>query len=208
MEDSIARGPDDEGGDAMVQPALAHDTSQQHTIHDLFDMPEDGHRYEVEDGVLIVSPAPTDFHQIASDELYTILRQAAPDHLRVVSAAALRLRADHTGFVPDLKIVRRGPRKSFSEAEDTQAVVEIVSPSSRHRDRVRKPELYARAGIACYWRVELNPFRGQGRLEVPVVIVHELVDGAYSTTDRFGAGERRTVALPYPVTLDPATLLG
>lgn len=192
----------------MAQAALAHDTSRQYTIHDLYDMPDDGFRYEVDDGALIVIPAPDNFHQIASAELFILLHAAAPPHLRVLATAALRVQEDHTGFIPDLMIADRSIRTRYYEAEHATAVIEVVSPSTRQRDRVRKPEVYAGVGIPCYWRVELNPFRGQGGLLLPVVIVHELVDGAYRETDRFGAGERRTVALPYPVTLDPAELLG
>lgn len=52
-------------------------------------------------------------------------------------------------------------------AEDVVLVVEVVSPESRSRDRERKPQLYGKAGIPHFWRVE----NADGR---PVVYVYEL----------------------------------
>jgi len=50
---------------------------------------------------------------------------------------------------------------------DVELAVEVVSPDSTTRDRERKPQLYAAAGIPHFWRVE----DASGR---PVVYVYEL----------------------------------
>jgi len=74
-------------------------------------------------------------------------------------------------------------------------VVEIVSPESGHRDRVVKPEKYARAGIPHYWLI--NDDQG-----APIVHVFELdaEQGTYVQT----AVERHKLALerPFPMTVD------
>jgi Uma2 family endonuclease len=49
--------------------------SRPFTRADLDAMPDDGHRYEVVDGVLVVSPAPRARHQLVLGELYLRLRQ-------------------------------------------------------------------------------------------------------------------------------------
>lgn len=191
----------------MAEVAIAH--SAPFTAFDLLEMPDDGQRYEVLDGALIMSPAPTPRHQQVADRLRDVLRAAAPPGLEVLGATGLRLRDDDTGFIPDVVVtdvdpVTAGP---LLEAWEVLAVVEVVSPSSRRHDRVTKPEVYAEAGVPCLWRVELEPFRGQGVAELPVVLVHSLVNGGYPEVGRLSAGSCGTADVPYLVSLDPADLL-
>ncbi len=56
------------------------------TVEDLDEMPEDGRRYELVDGVLIVSPSPFPRHQVAGLTLYRLLVEACPLD-RIVLAA-------------------------------------------------------------------------------------------------------------------------
>jgi len=58
------------------------------TVDDLEAMPDDGHRYELVDGVLIVSPAPIWAHQAAQFALHKLLHAACPAGLRVIGAPA------------------------------------------------------------------------------------------------------------------------
>lgn len=74
--------------------------------------------------------------------------------------------------------------------ESVRLVVEVASPSTSLDDRRDKTALYAEAGIASYWRIELFPS--------PRLVVHELVDGAYVEV---AVGSTVTVRLPFPATV-------
>ena len=56
------------------------------TAEDLAAMPDDGHRYELIDGALIVTPSPSREHQLCAGKVYIDLVAACPDHLRVAFA--------------------------------------------------------------------------------------------------------------------------
>jgi Uma2 family endonuclease len=77
---------------------------------------------------------------------------------------------------------------------DVVLAIEVVSPASEARDRERKPQLYARAGIPHFWRVE----QGHGRHPVVYVYVLDEVTGTYVATNIF----RDHVKTPVPFTID------
>ncbi len=56
------------------------------TRDDLDAMPDDGHRYELLDGALIVSPAPRVIHQEVSANLFALMRPACPAEFRLLYA--------------------------------------------------------------------------------------------------------------------------
>jgi Uma2 family endonuclease len=73
--------------------------------------------------------------------------------------------------------------------------VEVVSPDSEERDRKRKPQLYAEAGIPHFWRVENNSRR-------PTVYVYELdpATRAYALTGIHH--DRLKTPVPFDVDID------
>lgn len=190
--------------------ALAH--SAPYTVADLFAMPEDRddtNRYEVIDGQLLVSPAPSMRHQRAADLIRTLVEDAAPAGVRAISAVAVRCGDEHTGLIPDVTVTTADLALTGAiDAAEVLAVVEVVSPSTRRTDRVTKPEVYASAGIATYWRVELAPFAAPGVCgEPPFVLEYRLGDDGYALAAHVSAGCIGELAAPYPVRLDPADLL-
>lgn len=169
------------------------------TFDDLVDLPEDGRRWEVVDGVPIPLTPPTVLHELISLRLFHQLHRDVPAHLEVVHEAGLRLGSD--GRVPDLGVLRsdRVVRRSQigTEASDAVLLVEVVSPSTRKNDRFFKPIEYAMAGVPHYWRVEVEP-------EL-FVVTFVLQDGAYVETGTWrGVHELRA---PYVLTLDVPGLL-
>jgi Uma2 family endonuclease len=105
------------------------------TLADLARLPEDGYRYEIIDGELVVSPPPTNFHQRVATEM---IRRWQPTlgvltHAAGVSVPAGRYRERF--LVPDVLVVRNGVSSPYYVPSDVLVAVEIVSPSSVTRDR-------------------------------------------------------------------------
>ncbi|MBB2912213.1 Uma2 family endonuclease [Streptosporangium becharense] len=170
---------------------------------------DDGGRYELIDGSLIVSPAPPFRHQRIGDRLQTYLETMAPEEMIPVTATGLLL--DHKpGVIPDLMVVELAPFEDGAEValpEWVHLVVEIVSKSTTATDRTVKHAKYAEAGIPHFWRVEMRPFRGQGSDELPVIFTYSLDEaGEYQLIHRVAAGTTVDLTEPFKLTLDPAAL--
>ena len=120
-------------------------------------LPDDGQRYEIIDGELIVTPVPTMGHQRVVGRLCRLL----DDYARRVEGgevafAPLAVRLGHFDAVePDLVFLTaarpRVPNDENSMDSAPELVVEFISPSSRRIDRVREMALYARSGVSEYW---------------------------------------------------------
>ena len=126
------------------------------TTDDLANLPEDGVRRELLDGVLHVSPSPSKVHQVIAARLMVALEQTCPSHLFVSQANDVQVSSRRL-FIPDVLVstfeAAMRPDGKFGSDEVVLAV-EIVSPSSQSMDRVMKPALYAKAGIPFFWLVE------------------------------------------------------
>jgi Uma2 family endonuclease len=122
------------------------------TIEDLEAMPDDGRRYELIGGAIVMTPAPDVTHQRVSYRLQQLLSRAWPE----VEVFDAPIDLDLPGgqrVQPDLVAVARGrsgPRLELPVA----LVVEIVSAGSRTNDAVTKRAIYAAAGIPAYWIVD------------------------------------------------------
>ena len=112
------------------------------TVAELDRMPDDGRRYELLDGVLVVSPRPTTIHQFVAMRLLRALADACPDGLCVVPEPAVELGAQ-TEFDPDLVVVRMDQIGGAKFTEPPLLVVEIRSPSTALIDLNRFPEALA-----------------------------------------------------------------
>ncbi len=124
-------------------------------------LPEDGKRYEVVDGELLVSPGPSWQHQMALTKLFLRLHgYLAPRALGEVMVAPADVEFDETRMVePDLFVVPliggRAPR-SWQEAGRLLLAVEIVSPSTARADRLVKRRLYQQERVPEYWIVDAD----------------------------------------------------
>jgi Uma2 family endonuclease len=129
------------------------------TTDDLPGLPDDGQRYEIIDGSLLVSPPPSPKHQVVSGRLAVFLRESAPDGTDVVEAVGIKLSSGRL-LVPDVVVAESsallGEGLTLGPA-DVRLVVEVVSPSNASMDRFVKPQLYAAAGIRWMWRAEFGP---------------------------------------------------
>jgi Uma2 family endonuclease len=128
------------------------------TIEDLADLPDDGCRYELLDGSLIVTPPANTFHFGAATSLDRVLARFEPADL-VVGAGGLGVNIDHreTFYVPDIIVVERVVLETLEEAVEpatVRLVVEVLSRSTARRDKGLKREDYAKVGIPNYWIVD------------------------------------------------------
>lgn len=186
------------------------------TVDLLFDLPESDLRFEVLEGQLVVSAAPQPVHNIAVDRLRTLLDRLVPDDVEVITNTAVRM-PDGDGPIPDILVTTAEPAEHPRgiPAELVHTTIEVVSPSNASDDRFKKPPMYARGGIPCYWRIELRPWR-EHLGATPVVVARLLADDGDWHTSLHPAGqvhaipliiERNPAGLP-PVEFDPAVLAG
>lgn len=123
---------------------------------DIWDTPDDGNRYEVIDGELYVAPPSVREHQDASGELFGTIWSYLRDNPigRIYHAPFGVILTGVNGVQPDLVYVSNERRavlthQGISGAPDL--VVEILSPSTRTRDRGIKLRAYEAAGVIYYW---------------------------------------------------------
>ncbi len=124
-------------------------------------MPEDGNRYEVIDGELFVTPAPSRLHQRMQTELLVRLYTYVPPLRFEIFAAPTSVRASPlTEVQPDLLVLpyeypgRNDAR--WERMSELLLTVEILSPSSLRVDREKKRRLYMAGGVREYWIVDLD----------------------------------------------------
>lgn len=190
----------------MAMPAPHHD---YWTAADLDNLPEDGLRYEVLNGQLVVNAAPKPRHQLLIQRLVRVLVDAAPVDSLVLDGVGVIIGDDEP--IPDVMVTTGTVDLDARGLPVAQVdlVVEVVSRSTTMTDQVVKPIMYSAAGIASYWRFEINPFAGQFPGEqAPVLFAYRLgPDGGYEQTHRVAAGDTADLRTPFPVTITPASLL-
>jgi Uma2 family endonuclease len=138
------------------------------TIDDYLQLAEnDEHRWELQEGSLVMSPRPALPHMVALLDLAMMLRSQLPGNQVVapdVDVDLCLVPPDQPGSVraPDLVVVSpAGADRVYAHgglvrADEVLLVVEIVSPGSRRMDRVIKRAEYADAGVPHYWIVDLD----------------------------------------------------
>ena len=129
------------------------------TYEDLCRAREDGNRYELIEGELVLVAAPSPLHQRLLLWLgVTFVRLVEEPRLGEVYMAPVDVRLSDGSIVqPDLIEVLADRSSIVGEAliEGTPSlIVEILSPSSKARDRGKKAALYARTGVPEYWIVD------------------------------------------------------
>ncbi|MCB1253303.1 MAG: Uma2 family endonuclease [Austwickia sp.] len=168
------------------------------TRADLAAMPEDGHRYELIDGVLIVTPGPVTHHQRASRQLLLALSRDVPADLEVFHAPFDVVLADDTVLQPDIVVARQADLTAANLPAAPVLAIEILSPSTRHIDLHLKKSRLEEAGCAAYWVVDPGE---------PSITAWELRGGRYVEVGHAVGTEVLSVRQPYAVTIRPADLV-
>ena len=169
------------------------------TRADLDAMPDDGHRYELIDGVLIVSPSPARRHQRAVLELAVLLRDACPDGMEVLVAPFDVALADDTVLIPDVLVARERDLTERDLPAAPVLAVEVLSPSTRRFDLMTKRSRYEAAGTNSYWVADPD---------VPSLTAWELDErGVYQQVAQVVGDETFDAIRPFAVSVVPASLV-
>ncbi|MDQ3755410.1 MAG: Uma2 family endonuclease [Acidobacteriota bacterium] len=138
---------------AITEPIL--------TVDDLDLMPDDGNRYELLEGEIYVSRAPSLTHQRILGNLLTLLKNYLDQHPHGEAFATPGVIFDPSnGVIPDIVFISNqlGDRLGASEriTEAPELVIEIISPGKENarRDRVVKRRVYAKHGVKEYWIID------------------------------------------------------
>lgn len=130
-----------------------------YTVDMVRTFPDDGQRYELVEGMLLVTPAPASDHQVVVSRLVTALTNylgiSGPAH--VVSPGEIEI-APKLHLEPDVLVFPStfAPGTKWTGITKWWLAVEVLSPSSRHYDRDYKLEAYLRLGVAEVWIVDLD----------------------------------------------------
>lgn len=165
-------------------------------------LPADGRRYELHDGDLSVTPAPTPLHQEISGNLNEILRGHVKTRGlgKVFYSPIDCILSDISIVQPDLVYLdpsRLALLTNRGIEGPPTLVIEIVSPSTTVIDRSTKRQLYARHGVRYYWIVDP---------EARAIEAYVLSAGGYQLAAR-AAGPEAVSLPPFPdLAFVPASL--
>jgi Uma2 family endonuclease len=169
------------------------------TLEEFDALPEDNsRRYELQEGVLIVTPRAATLHQRIAGRLLELLNEQLPTGWESLVDVELVTQA---GFparvrVPDLVVTTvevvdaNVPRLT---ADQVQLAVEIISPGSRTTDTVVKPHEYADSGIPYYWVIDLDP---------PVSLVAYRLAGDFGYQEAPAVTGKFSTIEPFPLNFD------
>ncbi|MBF6274786.1 MULTISPECIES: Uma2 family endonuclease [Nocardia] len=152
--------------------------------------------FELLDGEVVMMAPADPWHDEVRDTLKAALRPILPTEMVVISEKGIDL--GHSVPEPDVLIVSRaafGPHTSVYQSGDVHLAVEIVSPSTKTKDRKLRPAQYAEAGIKCFWRVENED-------DAMVVYTFELLPegGCYAPSGVFRKQLR--IEKPFPIDVE------
>ena len=157
------------------------------TYEDYCNAPEDK-RYELHDGDLILVPSPKEQHQTITLDLAAEIRQFArrTGIGRAFIAPFDIVFSNHDVVQPDVIFVSN-ERQDIITPDNIQGapdlVIEVLSPSTAHRDRTFKRALYARHGVPEFWLVDTN---------ARTVEILRLEEEGYITVGTYSSGQTLT----------------
>lgn len=170
------------------------------TVDDLDLIQDDGHRYELDDGILVMFPAPTIIHQLVVHRLAQTLTEACTSDCLVVPGVGVEV-SPIQFRVPDIAVSRIDDI-IFDKPLTKPPVlaVEVASPSTALYDRNRKRDVYASFGIESYWIVKPD-------FERPSITAFELGDGGYRVVAEVGGEDVFRAVKPFACEIVPASLV-
>ncbi|MFW0793037.1 Uma2 family endonuclease [Gordonia sp. CPCC 205515] len=170
------------------------------TVRDLEAVPEDGRRYELIDGMLVVSPVQGTLHQAMVVKLSAQLLAACPSDLVVMAAPFAVHDGDDVELQPDVLVGRYADFTAKDLPKPPVLTVEILSPSTALMDLNTKKAVYERLGVPSYWIIDPQQIR---------LTVYELdADDRYAEVASVAGADSYDAVRPFPVRIVPVDLLG
>jgi Uma2 family endonuclease len=161
-------------------------------------MPDDGHRYELVNGSLVVCPRPSAVHQATAARMAGALLSACPKDMFVLSGQTVRL--NHmTVFAPDIVVTRHLEPGRGQQTESPHLVVEVHPPAAAPIDLAHRMAAYAALGVRSYWIVVPDTRQ-------PEIIAFDAADGHYEQTATVKGNEPFQTRQPFPLEISPARL--
>lgn len=144
----------------MAIPSPKPDPNRRWTVEEVLALPDDGMRYELVDGVLLVSPAPRFLHQrVIVDfvvKLRSYLELLGLKRMLCIAPADISWAPDVL-VQPDIFVVV--PEETHGEWAGMKTlllVIEVLSPSTRRNDEWTKRLVYQKYGVEEYWIVDAD----------------------------------------------------
>ncbi len=184
---------------AGVDPELA----DLERVYASLDIP--GHRVELLDGRILVSPTASIPHSWAVQRLVVLIIGLVEEHgWAFHTNLTLHVAGTRERLIPDLWVtLRDAPRFDDNEiyGQGALLVTEVVSRSSRKDDHVAKARAYAQAGVPLY--LVIDPAAKPGT----VTLFSDPHGDAYRRADLAQAGQSLKLPEPFGTSLDVSTLL-
>jgi Uma2 family endonuclease len=138
--------------------AIMKQANSKFTYSDYAQLPDD-QRYELVEGDFLLAPAPNLRHQRILRELELAIGNYLRSHPvgEIFFSPCDVVLSEINVVQPDLIFVSSERKGILTEANiqgSPDLVVEILSPSTGHRDRGIKQNLYAKYGIREYWIID------------------------------------------------------
>jgi Uma2 family endonuclease len=174
------------------------------TVDDLDQLPPDnGMKYEILDGSLVVSPRSNTYHDGVAAEICYIFASQGPRSCLASMEAGVKVRDGTTYLVPDAILAARSAYKNrdtdYLSPSDVLIVVEVLSMSNRGHDLVTKRHYYAVAGIPQYWIADPDE---------RTLTVLALDKETYVQRAVLKPGDVWHTEDPFPLTIEPAEIFG
>jgi Uma2 family endonuclease len=172
------------------------------TVDDIDQMPDDGNRYELVDGVLEVTSAPFGPHERVVHRLEVLLELDAPPGFELPGQQGMEIELPELSRyrIPDLSVIRTGDYEEKSLTRPPLLAVEATSGSTKRRDRFTKKKEYEQFGIQSYWIVVPD-------FSSPSITAFELIDGRYVEVAHVVGDELFRTERPFPFAVTPRQLV-
>ena len=131
----------------------------EYTVEDYYALPDE-RRVELIDGVIYDMSAPTCNHQLVGGEIYRQIANYIHGNkgkcIPMMSPVDVRLNCDNKTMVqPDVLILcDRSKMKRWGILGAPDFVLEVLSPSTKRKDCIKKLEKYREAGVKEYWMID------------------------------------------------------